>query len=37
MEAKKLKKKKKKKNTYKPIKACKFIRKEVLKWILKPE
>lgn len=28
MEAKKLKKKKKKKNTYKPIKACKFIRKE---------
>lgn len=30
MEAKKLKKKKKKKNTYKPNKACKFTRKEIL-------
>ncbi len=35
MEAKKLKKKKQKKNTYKPDRVCKFIRKEVLKWILK--
>ncbi|MDT2605061.1 hypothetical protein P7D42_12685, partial [Enterococcus dongliensis] len=31
----KVKEDKKEKNTYKPIKACKFIRKEVLKWKLK--
>ncbi|CBL31215.1 hypothetical protein ENT_03710 [Enterococcus faecalis] len=31
----KVKEDKEEKNTYKPIKACKFIRKEVLKWILK--
>ena len=35
MEAKKLKKKKQKKNTYKHDRDCKYIRKEVLKRILK--